>query len=131
MICARLDELVGNLAKVVQQSIAMLQAMQLNPVDTVSSTSQSNESTPGPNLITAATPSPLPQMSTTQQQLAQLIEKCPVAQQIFELHFVDSGGQPQFHEVLPAFIYNTALIVVVLNLSEELSAYSREGQDAQ
>ena len=149
VICARLDEwfcmspqqslellaqavreglLVGDLAKVVQQSIAMLQAMQLNPVDTASSTSQSNESTPGPNLVTAATPSPLPQISTTQQQLAQLIEKCPVAQKIFELqlmHFVDSGGQPQFHEVLPAFIHNTALIVVVLNLSEELSAYSQ------
>ena len=149
VICARLDEwfcmspqqslellaqamreglLVGDLAKVVQQSIAMLQAMQLNPVDTASSTSKSNESTPGPNLVTAATPSPSPQISTTQQQLAQLIEKCPVAQQIFELqlmHFVDSGGQPQFHEVLPAFIHNTALIVVVLNLSEELSAYSQ------
>ena len=147
VICARLDEwfcmspqqslellaqavreglLVGDLAKVVQQSIAMLQAMQLNPVDTASS--QSSESAPGPNLIAAAMPSPLPQISTTQQQLAQLIERCPVAQQIFELqlmHFVDSGGQPQFHEVLPAFIHNTALIVVVLNLSEELSACSQ------
>ena len=149
VICARLDEwfcmssqqslellaqamqeglLVGDLAEVVQQSIAMHQAMQLNPVDTASPTSQSSESAPGPDLITAAGPSPLSQISTTQQQLAQLIEKCPVAQQIFELqlmHFVDSGGQPQFHEVLPAFIHNTALIVVVLNLSEELSAYSQ------
>ena len=162
VICARLDEwfcmspqqslellaqavreglLVGDMAKVVQQSIAMLQAMQLNPVDTASSISQSSESDPGPDLVTAArssapgphlvtatTPSPLPQICTTQQQLAQLIEKCPVTQQIFELqlmHFVDSGGQPQFHEVLPAFIHNTALIVVVLNLSEELSAYSQ------
>ena len=149
VICARLDEwfcmspqqslellaqavreglLVGDLAEVVRQSIAMLRAMQLNPVDTASSTSQSSESAPGPDLVTAATPSPLPQISTTLQQLAQLIEKCPVAQQIFELqlmHFVDSGGQPQFHEVLPAFIHNTALIVVVLNLSEELSAYSQ------
>ena len=149
VICARLDEwfcmspqqslellaqavreglLVGDLAEVVRQSIAMLRAMQLNPVDTASSTSQSSESAPGPDLVTAAGPSPLPQISTTQQQMAQLIEKCPVAQQIFELqlmHFVDSGGQPQFHEVLPAFIHNTALIVVVLNLSEELSAYSQ------
>ena len=143
VICARLDEwfcmspqqslellaqavrdglFVGDLAKVVEQYIAWLRAMQLNPVDTVSSTAS------GPDLVTAATPSPLPQINTTQQQLAQLIEKCPVAQQIFELqlmHFVDSGGQPQFHEVLPAFIHNTALIVVVLNLSEELSAYSQ------
>ena len=149
VICARLDEwfcmspqqslellaqavreglLVGDLAEVVRQSIAMLRAMQLNPVDTASSTSQSSESAPGPDLVTAAGPSPLPQISTTQQQMAQLIEKCPVAQQIFQLqlmHFVDSGGQPQFHEVLPAFIHNTALIVVVLNLSEELSAYSQ------
>ena len=41
------------------------------------------------------------------------------------MHFVDSGGQPQFHEVLPAVIHNTALIVVVLNLNEELSPYSQ------
>ena len=41
------------------------------------------------------------------------------------MHFVDSGGQPQFHEVLSAFIHNTALIMVVLNLSEELNTYSQ------
>ena len=37
---------------------------------------------------------------------------------------MDSGGQPQFNEVLPAFIYNIALILLVLKLSEPLDAYS-------
>lgn len=39
------------------------------------------------------------------------------------VHFVDSGGQPQFHEVLPAFIRNTSLSLVVFKLSEALGDY--------
>ena len=39
------------------------------------------------------------------------------------VHFVDSGGQPQFHEVLPAFIRNTSLSLVVFKLSEALSDF--------
>jgi len=36
---------------------------------------------------------------------------------------VDSGGQPQFHEILPAFIRNTSLSLVVFKLSEALGDY--------
>ena len=111
--------LVGNLAEVVKESMERLQAMQLDPVNAASSASILTQST--------NTPSPLPQISTTQKELARLIEKCPAAQKLFELqllYLVDSGGQPQFHEVLPAFIHNTALIILVLKLSEPLNAYS-------
>ena len=38
------------------------------------------------------------------------------------MHFVDSGGQPRFHEVLPAFIHNITLIFLILKLSEPLDA---------
>ena len=33
---------------------------------------------------------------------------------------IDSGGQPQFHEVCPAFIGNTIDIIFVMKLSEGL-----------
>ena len=86
IICARLDEwfcmfpqqslellamavregmLVGDLAEVVKQCIAHLRAMQLIPVDTPSSTSLYSKSAPGPDLVTATGPSPLPQICTT------------------------------------------------------------------
>ena len=118
---------IGDLAEIVKGYIGRLQEMQLNPVDTANSASVPTESSSSNTTTSIYPPSPLPQISTTQSELATLIEKCPAAQKIIELqllHFVDSGGQPQFHEVLPAFIHNTALIILVLKLSESLNAYS-------
>ena len=37
------------------------------------------------------------------------------------LYFLDSGGQPQFHELLPSFVPNLSAILFVLKLSEKLS----------
>ena len=37
------------------------------------------------------------------------------------MHFIDSGGQPQFLEILPAFIRNISLLLLLVKLSEELS----------
>ena len=37
------------------------------------------------------------------------------------LYFLDSGGQPQFHDLLPSFIPNLSTILFVLKLSEKLS----------
>ena len=36
------------------------------------------------------------------------------------IHFIDSGGQPEFHDLLPLFIQNTAVVIFVLKLSESL-----------
>jgi GTPase SAR1 family protein len=36
--------------------------------------------------------------------------------------FIDSGGQPQFHEMLPAFLRRMSLYVFVFKLSEELAS---------
>ena len=49
------------------------------------------------------------------------------------LYFLDSGGQPQFHELLPSFIPNLSTILFVLKLSEKLSQhpvieYYKEGK---
>ena len=73
--------------------------------------------------------SPFPYISTTKQEMAMIIiQDRPAMQNILELnlmHFIDSGGQPQFHQVLPAFAPNMALIILVLNLSEPLDARSQ------
>ena len=37
------------------------------------------------------------------------------------IHFIDSGGQLQYHDILPLFVQKPAVAIFVLNLSEELS----------
>ena len=109
--------LTGNLAEIVDQFIERHHEMQPVPV----TTSATEESVPH-------FPSPLLQISTSRTEMASLIQNCPTPQNSLKLkllHFVDSGGQPQFHEVLPAFIHNTAVIILVLKLNESLDASSR------
>ena len=66
------------------------------------------------------------QVSSSKQQLVQLVEKSKGSKHFLELqwiHFVDSGGQPQFHDILPAFIRNTTTTIFVMKLSERLDEY--------
>ena len=59
-------------------------------------------------------------------KLFELIDECPdTVEPISYLHkvrIVDSGGQPQFHEVLPIFLRKMSMIVFVFKLSEDLSS---------
>ena len=64
--------------------------------------------------------------SSAKKYLVQLVEKSEGSKRFLELqwiHFIDSGGQPQFHEVLPAFIRNTTATIFVLKLSERLDEH--------
>ena len=98
-----------------------------------------------PNPSTEATAALLPaptsnvsaQVSSSKQELVQLVEKSKGSKRFLELqwiHFIDSGGQPQFHEVLPAFIRNTTATIFVMKLSERLDEhplieyYDRNGE---
>ena len=51
------------------------------------------------------------------------------------IYFVDSGGQPQFHNVFQAFAQNTSILLLVFSLAEKLSDYNKhlfqdkEGRD--
>ena len=66
------------------------------------------------------------QVSPSKQELVQLVQKSQGSKRFLELqwiHFIDSGGQPQFHEVLPAFIRNTTATIFVLKLSETLDEH--------
>ena len=62
----------------------------------------------------------------TKKELIQLVERSQGSKRFLELqwiHFIDSGGQPQFHEVLPAFIRNTTATIFVMKLSESLGEH--------
>ena len=39
------------------------------------------------------------------------------------IYFIDSGGEPQFHQLLPAFVRHTNLNIFVLRLCDKLSAH--------
>ena len=43
-----------------------------------------------------------------------------LAQSDLSLHFIDTGGQPEFHELLPALITGPAINLLVFKLTEEL-----------
>ena len=63
------------------------------------------------------------QQSPSSQQILRLVERSSGSKKFFEIqwiNFIDSGGQPQFHELLPAFIRNTTVTMFVLKLSERL-----------
>ena len=66
------------------------------------------------------------QTSSSKGELVQLVEKSEGSKHFLELqwiHFIDSGGQPQFHEVLPAFIRNTTATIFVMKHSERLDEH--------
>ena len=87
---------------------------------------------PNPSTQATAAPVPVPtskvstKVSSSKQELVQLVEKSKGSKRFLELqwiHFIDSGGQPQFHEVLPAFIRNTTATIFVMKLSERLDEH--------
>ena len=67
--------------------------------------------------------------SSTEADLLKLIDQSsrdkstrPISR-VERVHFTDSGGQPQFHEVLPVFLRRTTGCLFVLKLSEELDQH--------
>ena len=103
--------------------------------------SGSTSSSPLPSTeinATSPTATSIPtQASTSKGELVKLVEKSQGSKRFLQLqwiHFIDSGGQPQFHEVLPAFIRNTTATIFVMKLSERLDDhavikyYNKNGQ---
>ena len=65
---------------------------------------------------------------TTRQEILQLMEENTGSDELMRLHwiyFIDSGGQPQFHDLLPAFVKNKSAIMLIIKLSESLNEYPR------
>uniref|UniRef100_A0A1X7VM45 Death domain-containing protein n=1 Tax=Amphimedon queenslandica TaxID=400682 RepID=A0A1X7VM45_AMPQE len=44
----------------------------------------------------------------------------PVSSDNFIIHFKDTGGQPEFHEVIPALVSQSTLYLIMFNLNEDL-----------
>ena len=73
------------------------------------------------------TPTARPVMATTDEKLLVLMDGCSMDNpfdKINRVQITDSGGQPQFHEVLPIFLRGTSVYVFFQKLSEKLDAYS-------
>ena len=76
---------------------------------------------------------------SVEEQLLKRIEQSPYARHVkkaFErdrISLIDTGGQPQFHEVLPMFMRGTSAFMFVIRLDESLSDhplieyYDKEG----
>eukprot|EP00731_Ephydatia_muelleri_P014968 Em0008g688a len=65
-----------------------------------------------------------PELLKVEEQLVPFIAKTKDAAPILDvdwIYFIDSGGQPQFHQLLPAFMHHTNLNVFVLRLCDKLS----------
>ena len=68
----------------------------------------------------------MPKASRTEEELVELIDKAVVPGSVagFKwVHFLDTGGQPQFHEVFRAFLKRASLCMFVQKLSERLDDY--------
>ena len=55
-------------------------------------------------------------------KLRSLDQKGVCVHKVRWIHLVDSGGQSQFHDILPTFLNHTSVIIYVLKLSESLDA---------
>ena len=65
-----------------------------------------------------------PELLKVEEQLVPYIASTKDAAPILDvdwIYFIDSGGQPQFHQLLPAFMKNTNLNIFVLRLCDKLS----------
>ena len=75
--------------------------------------------------ITSLTEKPVHE-TKLQSELLELISKSSGSGELFKcnwVYIIDSGGQPQFHEILPAFIRHASGAVFVLKLNESLSEH--------
>ena len=109
-------------------------AQQLSSNETVASSTQESSLESGASYIgeedsstsDKASLESLLEAAVTEEELVRLIEQTTSSDMLHEIawvKFVDSGGQPQFLEVLPIFLRRTSVWVYVLKLSERLDEY--------
>ena len=67
-------------------------------------------------------------LSSLEEQLLDLISKSSGSELLFNadwVYVIDSGGQPQFLELLPAFVPNSCACIFVTKLNEELGHHPK------
>ena len=78
-----------------------------------------------PHSTTSQEAQPRPERSDTSEAMVTLVRKTKAFGQSFVvqlLHMIDTGGQPEFMEVMPSLIHNSNLTALVLNLAQSLDA---------
>ena len=68
----------------------------------------------------------IPLTSHTEEELLKLLQQAPSSVPVlrFEwIYFIDSGGQPQFHEILPVFLKGASICIFVHKLAETLDEH--------
>ena len=64
--------------------------------------------------------------SATDEDVKRMMEEHTGSDELIRLHwiyFIDSGGQPQFYDLLPAFVKDKSIILLIVKLSERLDEY--------
>ena len=94
------------------------------------STSSKSQQQPSPPSTIQDTSTPnrsLHEASSTEDELVRLIDQAVVRSDSVArfkwVYFLDTGGQPQFHEVFRAFLKRASLCIFVQKLSERLDEY--------
>ena len=72
---------------------------------------------------TAVAPSEKSYASQARTRLVKTVKGSKEAFVVEFLHMVDTGGQPEFIEIMPSLIHNSNLTVLVLNLAQSLDEY--------
>ena len=70
----------------------------------------------------------VPGTSSTRKAVIEKLKQCNSEEQIPDMHFIhfmDTGGQPHFLEIQPAFVRNTSINLVAFKMCEELGDHPR------
>ena len=81
---------------------------------------------PSPSCSHATVAQPQPEKNYATQAMINLVQTVEGSEKNFTvefLHMVDTGGQPEFIEIMPSLIHNSNLTLLVLNLAQSLDEY--------
>ena len=90
------------------------------------STPSTSAVTPPPALPLQPRPSSPPKPSSTSQSMVRLVKapkSSPILSMLELIHMIDTGGQPEYMEMMPHLIHSCHLAVLVLNLVFGLDDY--------
>ena len=81
---------------------------------------------PLPSCSHATAAQPQPEKNYATQAMINLVQTVEGSEKAFIvefLHMVDTGGQPEFIEIMPSLIHNSNFTLLVLNLAQSLDEY--------
>ena len=81
---------------------------------------------PSPSRSHATVAQPQPEKNYATQAMINLVQTVEGSEKNFNvevLHMVDTGGQPEFIEIMPSLIHNSNLTLLVLNFAQSLDEY--------